>query len=99
MGGAAAAVGVGAAIVTGGIGAGLAVAGVAAYAGVKTELRGGNMADTATAMGGASLTASVAGVVVPALPAVAKAGIGVAGTIGFAVKGVNDVKTQTLLEQ
>ena len=36
MGGAAAAVGVGVAIMTGGIGAGLAVAGIAAYAGGKT---------------------------------------------------------------
>ena len=80
------------AIMTGGIGAGLAVAGVAAYAGGKTELRGGNMADVATAMGGASLAAGVAGNVVPVLPAVAKAGIGIAGTIGFTVKGVNDAR-------
>ena len=92
VGGAATAVGVGVAIATGGIGAGLAVAGVAAYAGGKTELRGGNMADVATAMGGASLAAGVAGNIVPALPALAKAGIGIAGTIGFTVKGVNDAR-------
>lgn len=92
VGGAVSVAAVGLAVATGGTGLGIATLAFETYAGAKTALRGGTVADVTTSMAKAGAATYIGGTVLPVLPPVAKAAIGVTGIVGSAAKGARDAK-------